>query len=223
MSGLKKLFRRLIEAILVPIGVRLLSLERAIAQRSLPAFANKPRNFRMDLPRTIDNPQNMRIGENVAIGPGSMLKTVRRFPGNVEMVRKFDLTVDQFEPELIIGDRVSATAGLQLSAIKRIVIEDDVMFASNVFVCDGLHGYGNTDMPYKYQRLCRIEPITIGKGSWIGQNVVILPGVTIGEMAIIGANSVVNRNVPARSIAVGSPARVIKTWDLDNNTWIGVR
>jgi len=82
-----------------------------------------------------------------------------------------------------------------------------------------LHGYQTPDLPYKYQPLQRIAPVAVGRGCWIGQNVVILPSVTIGEMSIIGANSVVTHDIPARSIAVGAPARVIKQWDEKSRRW----
>jgi acetyltransferase-like isoleucine patch superfamily enzyme len=68
----------------------------------------------------------------------------------------------------------------------------------------------------------RIAPIVIKRGCWIGQNVVVMPGVTIGELSIIGANSVVIGNIPPRSIAVGAPARVIKTWDATARAWVPV-
>jgi len=66
----------------------------------------------------------------------------------------------------------------------------------------------------------RIGPIVIKRGSWIGQNVIVSPGVTVGEMSIIGANSVVTHDVPDFSIAVGTPARVVKTWDATQNQWL---
>ena len=124
-----------------------------------------------------------------------------------------------FNPRISIGSRVTSTGHLQIAAMKEIIVEDDVMFASNVNMTDGLHGYQHVDEPYKYQDMFRIEPITIKKGCWIGQNVVILPGVTIGELTIIGANSVVTRSIPDRCIAVGAPAKVIKKWDPTTGTW----
>jgi acetyltransferase-like isoleucine patch superfamily enzyme len=93
------------------------------------------------------------------------------------------------------------------------VIEDDVMFASNVFINDASHGYENASVPFKYQPLFKINPVRIGRGSWVGQNAVILSGVTIGELSIIGANSVVTSSVPEKCIAVGNPAKVIQQWD----------
>ena len=100
-----------------------------------------------------------------------------------------------------------------------ITIEDDVMFATNINITDALHGYDTANEPYKYQPMTRIAPITIKKGCWIGQNVLVMPGVTIGEYAIIGANSIVNKDIPARSIAVGNPAKVIKSWNETTQTW----
>ncbi|MCB0168537.1 MAG: acyltransferase [Anaerolineae bacterium] len=127
-----------------------------------------------------------------------------------------------FSPQIIIGQRVTATAGLQVAAHHNVTIEDDVLFASNVNITDGLHGYQDPDTPYKYQPIFRTEPILIKRGCWIGQNVVILPGVTIGEQAIIGANSVVTKSIPDRTIAVGSPAKVIKQWNEELQQWRSV-
>lgn len=106
-----------------------------------------------------------------------------------------------------------------MAALQAITIEDDVMLAGNVFISDGSHGLEHADMPYKFQPMSRIAPVTIKRGCWIGQNVVVLPGVTIGEMAIVGANSVVTQDVPARSIAAGCPARVVKRWDPQALMW----
>jgi acetyltransferase-like isoleucine patch superfamily enzyme len=130
--------------------------------------------------------------------------------------------VQKFDSKIIIGDRVTATGGLQIASQGEVIIEDDVMFASNVFMNDALHGYQDATEPYKYQPLWKIKPIMIGKGSWIGQNVVILPGVTIGELSIIGANSVVTKSIPKHCIAMGSPARVIKKWDGNTCEWISI-
>ena len=63
------------------------------------------------------------------------------------------------------------------------VIEDDVMFAANVIVMDALHGFENASVPYKYQPMWRAAPVRIGKGCWIAQNVVVMPGVSIGELS----------------------------------------
>ena len=73
-----------------------------------------------------------------------------------------------------IGDRVSATGYLTIGAVDSVVIEDDVLMASNIYIGDNLHGTARADVPYKYQPLDRISPVVVGRGSWIGEHVVIL-------------------------------------------------
>ncbi len=98
-----------------------------------------------------------------------------------------------------------------ISAVRGVVIEEDVLFARNVYVSDHIHKYEDRDKPILDQGVDKIAPVLIQRGAWLGQNVVICPGVTIGRGAVVGANSVVNRDVPDYALAVGAPARVIKT------------
>ncbi|MBA3890788.1 MAG: acyltransferase, partial [Gemmatimonadaceae bacterium] len=90
---------------------------------------------------------------------------------------------------------------------------------ANVFIADGTHAFADADIPYKFQGMAEVAPVRIGRGSWLGTNVVVSPGVTIGEMVIVGANSVVTRDVPARSVVAGNPARVVKTWNAEHRVW----
>ena len=89
-----------------------------------------------------------------------------------------------------------------------------VTFGDNVFVAPNC-GFYTAGHPLDVkQRNAGIEyayPITIGNNVWIGANVSVLPGVTIGDNCVIGAGSVVNRDIPANSVAVGNPCRVVKT------------
>ncbi len=182
-------------------------------------FANSPRNLVIKGPKSIAGANRMTIGDHVFIGQNSRLRAVTR---TGPLTRNPDGThVEQvFDPKVVIGNRVSATAGLHLCCHDSITIEDDVLIAANVFISDALHAIGRIDVPFKYQGFSRIAPIRIKRGSWIGQNVVVMPGVTIGEMSIIGANSVVTRDVPDRCIAVGAPARVIKCWSERAGGWV---
>ena len=95
-------------------------------------------------------------------------------------------------------------------AIGQIRIEDNVLTANNVFITDGTHEFSNRNVPIKSQGVRRIKDVTIGSGSWIGENVCII-GASIGKNCVIGANSVVTMDIPDFSVAVGSPARVVKT------------
>lgn len=186
-------------------------------------FGNSPIDFTIEEPYWITNPENIIIGDSVGLGHGSILKAQKLYPRGWMKHPDGDHIEQSFQSRIIIGNRVTATASLQVIAFREIVIEDDVMFASNVFICDGLHGYDRADKPYKYQGITGIASIKIKKGSWIGQNVVILPGVEVGEFCIIGANSVVNRSIPSKSIATGSPAKVIKKWNQDSQSWVSAK
>ena len=217
---LKRILRKAIFA-----GIRpLLRITQRVAEEDLPKFANTPKNLKIELPRRLlIDPGSVFIGHDVWLGPGTLLVTMKRYPTpSMRHPHNPPSFRQVFDPRIRIGNRVTSTGNLTVSALQEITIEDDVLFASNVFICDGLHGYENANEPYKFQKMCRIAPITIKRGSWIGQNVVILPGVTIGELSIIGANSVVTKSVPDRCIAVGAPARVIKQWDEGRRKWISV-
>lgn len=190
-----------------------------LAEEDLPPFANRPRNLRIERPRRLFETDRIHMGDDVKIGPGALIVAQTTYPTSVMRDPRRDQDVQTFDPRIVIGHRVTATSALTIVAMQEVVIEDDVMIASNVLICDGLHGYAHANEPYKYQPMGHIAPIRIGRGSWLGQNVVVLPGVTIGELAIVGANSVVSHDVPARAIAVGQPARVIKQWDAATQRW----
>jgi len=217
---IKRKFRKIFRKLIIKLGVLLYRESAAIARITLPEFANNPDNLSIALPRRIINPEYMFLGDNINIGPGSLLLALKEYPGSFAKHPHKELPNQNFTPRISIGNRVTSTSNLQIGAHTDITMEDDVLFASNVSITDGLHGYENANEPYKYQKISKINPIHIKRGCWIGNNVVILPGVTIGELSIIGANSVVTENIPDRSIAVGSPARVIKKWDDIKQRWV---
>ena len=110
----------------------------------------------------------------------------------------------------------------------RIVIGDDVLMGSKIYITDHNHGVYRGDnadspaIPPADRRLTEGESVEIGARCWIGEFVTILPGVTIGEGCIIGSHSTVTHDIPANSIAVGSPARVVKVWDETLGQWVKV-
>lgn len=110
---------------------------------------------------------------------------------------------------VVIGDR--CLIGRQSSIVGHysIRIEDDVFFGPNVYVTDQNHGFEKLDLPIGKQTMAE-QPVVIGEGSWLGANVVVLPGVTIGKHVTVGAGSVVTGDLPDNSVAVGSPARVVR-------------
>jgi len=92
-----------------------------------------------------------------------------------------------------------------------------ITIGDNVFITDGCkfitHDGGTLFLRDRIPDLEITKPITIGNNVYIGNNVILLPGVTVGDNVIIGAGAVVSRDIPSNSVAVGVPARVIKTLD----------
>lgn len=216
---MKGRLKRTIRQVAMRVARRIYAFAYDVVERDLPRFANSPKNLHIELPRRIFEPQCFHIGDDVHIGPGALLVAQTYYPTEMMSHPDLALHVQHFQPQITIGNRVTSTGGLTLAAMQAITIEDDVMLAGNVFISDGSHGLEHTDLPYKFQPMSRIAPVTIKRGCWIGQNVVVLPGVTIGEMAIIGANSVVTSDIPARAVAIGAPARVVKRWDAALGAW----
>ena len=198
---------------------RLHRMSEGYVESDLPAFANAPKNLRIALPRRIHGAACFEFGDDVSLGPGSFLNAQTHYPTEAMQHPRRPAPVQHFQPKISIGHRVTATAALTIAAMKSVVIEDDVMFAANVMVSDGMHGFQHANEPYKFQPMWRIAPVVIGRGSWIGQNVVVMPGVTIGALCIVGANSVVTRSIPPHCIAFGNPAKVVKRWDETVQRW----
>ena len=102
-----------------------------------------------------------------------------------------------------IGEGVTVMNGALMMAAGGITLEDKVMIAANVQLISNNHD------PYERDVLT-CKPIRIKYGAWVGAGSTILPGVTVGKYAIVGANSVVSKDIPDYAVAVGCPAKVIK-------------
>ena len=123
---------------------------------------------------------------------------------------------------LFIGDHTIISEGCIISACNRIVIEENVGISPYVMIIDNSRKPGDVVLPSKEQKL-ELGYVHIGADSWIAYNACILPNVTIGKHCIIGALSVVNGDIPPYSIAVGSPAKVVKQFDFDRRAWVKIR
>lgn len=99
----------------------------------------------------------------------------------------------------------------RISIANSLDIGEKVLFSPNVYITDCDHDYHNIDVPVIAQGIVQKgQKVSIGDGSYIGINVVIVGNVKIGKHCVIGANSVVTKDIPDYCVAVGSPARVIK-------------
>lgn len=114
------------------------------------------------------------------------------------------------EPTLIIGDGTYIGRFVQINAWRKVIIEDHVLIADRVFISDSEHRHENVNIPILLQGDYFKGEVYLKQGCWIGIGAVIMPGVTIGRNSIVGANSVVTKDVPDYTVVVGSPAKVIK-------------
>ncbi len=160
-------------------------------------------------PTTIFNEQYISVGDDTLIGPGVAL-SAGMVPGQ-ECITY---------PVVSIGNRCLIGKGSGIVGHFSITIGDDVWTGHHVYITDQNHGYTDITIPIAQQSQPE-RAVTIGSRSWIGHGSVILPGVTIGEHVVIGANSVVTRDIPSYSVAVGSPAKVIRRY-VDGDGWIDV-
>lgn len=112
-----------------------------------------------------------------------------------------------------LGDNVVVRPSTMLFAdeFAEIIIEDNVMMGAGVHFYVNNHKFDRVDVPLNEQGYYPSEGIIIKKGAWIGANAIILPGVIVGENSVVGAGSVVSKSIADFSIAVGAPAKVIKT------------
>jgi len=124
------------------------------------------------------------------------------------------------------GDNVQLNDYVHIAAVNSVKVGNNVLIASKVFITD--HNHGNYGTITSLQSHPKIPPadrplfhnaVIIEDNVWIGEFVCIMPGVIVQEGSVIGAMSVVTKNIPPYSIAVGSPARVIKKFDFETNSW----
>ena len=167
-------------------------------------------------------------GKDVYIEPGVVINRPRfvQVGNHVRIKRNSSINLhpkDKKSKEILlfIGDHVIISESCFISACNRIVIEENVGISPNVMIIDNSRKPGDVIRPSKEQKI-EVGTVQIGADSWIAYGACILPNVTIGRHCIIGALSVVNRDVPPYSVAVGSPARVVKRYDFDRKEWVKV-
>jgi acetyltransferase-like isoleucine patch superfamily enzyme len=112
-----------------------------------------------------------------------------------------------------IGEGCFLNKNTMIAAQDEVTIGDHVMFANGCFVSDAAHAYDRSDIPVTWQGFTSKGPTRIGSNCWFGVNCVVNTGVTIGDRCVIGANSVVTKDLPDGVIAAGAPAKVIREID----------
>lgn len=173
-----------------------------------PQFGDIGSNTTLFPPLFLSNIQFVYIGRGVLIRNGVRLEVLK--PDS------------EVKPRLAIGDFTNIEQDVHIVCRSNIEIGTNVSLGARCVIVDVNHPYEDIHDSTKIGNRISAQdtPVRIGDGSFIGIGAVILPGVTIGRHCMIGANSVVSRDVPDFSVAVGVPARVIKHYDFERARWI---
>lgn len=147
-------------------------------------------------PELLHNSKFISIGKMVTISKHSRLEVVA--------------IPNDDKPAISIGNNTSIQHYFHCGAATSVSIGADVLIASRVFITDHDHRYDHPFLSARVSKELRAKPVIINDGAWLGEGVVVLKGVTIGSRSVIGANSVVSKDIPPFCVAAGNPATIIK-------------
>ncbi|MEH6305203.1 DapH/DapD/GlmU-related protein [Olivibacter sp. CPCC 100613] len=162
-------------------------------------------------PFEIRNARYIQLGEGLTTGVGCRLEAL---PIKSDVLTCIEL-----------GKSVQLNDYVHIGAIEQVWIGDEVLIASKVFITDHNHGSFDDLCDEKetkaapIDRPLRSKPVHIGNRCWLGENVIVLPGVTLGEGCVVGAGSVVTKSFPSYSLLIGNPAKLHKRFNLDSGHW----
>lgn len=144
---------------------------------------------------------NIEVGQHFAVGPNFWMEAIDTYGAQ------------HFTPSIQIGNNVSIQRNCHIGAIDSVTIGNDVLMGSNILITD--HAHGDTSKEQNSlapgaRPLISKGPVVIGNNVWIGDNAIILPGVTLGDGCIVGAGAVVTKSFPSGSVIGGNPAKQIK-------------
>ena len=177
-------------------------LLRIFNKRHLIGLRRCGKNIKLGQGLRIESPECISIGDNVVLNDGCWLSVMSEN-------RERGMPPVKLFPELIIGARTYIGRFGTIACIQKVFIGCDVMISDRVFIGDSTHGYQRTDLPIHEQYMVSRGPIEIGEGTWIGIGVSVLGNVKIGRNCVVGAGSVVTKDIPDFCVAAGVPAKIL--------------
>lgn len=207
------------------------SFAKGLREEEKALFRHHGPDSRICCPFEAINPQSISIGNLVSINRDMRISAIRNIshhlefiadycPGLERQAQKEDYTFG--DPSIVIGDRTSIGRFCFITATTCVEIGTAVIISDRVYISDTDHRYENPAIPILYQSMTRGGSVRIGDGSWIGVGATLL-NCRIGTHCVIGAHSVVTRDIPDYSVATGSPARVIKRFNFTSHCWEGTK
>ena len=191
-----------------PVHYRNVFKARLLKLMAARRFARWGKGSWIVSPSAIRGSENIWLGDDVFIASGTCLAAEPQLPD------------DSCRLEIGQGSQIGHYN--HIFATREIILEDKVLTANGVYISDNLHRYDDITKPVVDQPLRQLSPVRIGYGSWLGHGVCVV-GANIGRHCVIGAGAVVTRDIPDYSVAVGSPARVIKQYDHESGEWRDTR
>jgi acetyltransferase-like isoleucine patch superfamily enzyme len=159
-------------------------------------------------PSKLHGRRSIRVGSQTLIRSYAYMDAISAYAGR------------QYHPAIEIGDNVYIGRHVYLTACDRIVISNGCVLSEHVYISDLAHGLDPQNGPIMKQPIESRGGVHLGPNCFLGYRAVILPGVSLGEWCVVGANSVVTRSFPAFSMIAGSPAKLVKVYAHDLRQWV---
>jgi acetyltransferase-like isoleucine patch superfamily enzyme len=186
----------------------LTSLKRNLLMQRPFGLGALGRASRIEWPRTLRGRGNIFIGHSSHVRSHSHIEAVNEFGSQ------------SYSPRIVIGDGVYVGRYAYLTSCNSITIGNGTVLSEHVYVTDLNHGFDPEGGPIMKQSLTSKGPVCIGENCFLGYRASVMPGVTLGNWCIVGANSVVTKSFPAYSMIVGQPAQVIRLYSTERGLWI---
>ena len=158
------------------------------------------------------------IGKNVFISPTTKIIGSPKIDDKVTIHSRC-LIERRENSYLEIGEGTEMNVNSQISSSGKVIIGKNVLFGPNVYVTDSTHHYGDISIPISSQGIVSKGEVVIGDESWLGRNVVVVGNVKVGRHCVIGASTVITKDIPDYCVVVGNPGRIIKKYNKEINKW----